>query len=108
MSISCSTTICYPDSIDDGYRLVKSGLHYGICEIGRSNGSNLHLKNLIFAANGPKPEIVLEDATTNDIKIVKNAEYCLVYDREFLEHGLLWGELVDWWCDLKILLSSIS
>ncbi len=27
-------------------------------------------KNLIFASNGPKPEIVLNDAISNDIKIV--------------------------------------
>ena len=38
-------------------------------------------KNIIFAANGPKPEIVLRDAINNDVEIVKNAEYCLVFDR---------------------------
>ncbi len=53
------------------------------------------LKNLIFAANGPKPRIVLRDA----IEIVENAERCLVYDRPLAEHGLTWGELVDWWME---------
>lgn len=71
-----------------------------------SNGYKVHLttrgvgqqvKNLIFAADGPKPEIVLSDSVSNDIEIVKNAEYCLVYDRPIQTHGLLWGELVDWW-----------
>ena len=56
-------------------------------------------KNLIFAPNEPKPEIVLGDTIRNEIKIVKNQEYCLVYDRPLLEKGLLWEELVDWWRD---------
>jgi hypothetical protein len=57
------------------------------------------LKNLIFAANGPKPRIVLRDAINNVIEIVENAERCLVYDRPLAEHGLTWGELVDWWME---------
>jgi hypothetical protein len=55
------------------------------------------LKNLIFAADGPKPRIVLRDAINNVIEIVENAEHCLVYDRPLAEHGLTWGELVQWW-----------
>lgn len=58
------------------------------------------LKNLIFAADGPKPRIVLRDAINNVIEIVENAAYCLVYDRPLAEHGLTWGELVAWWRDL--------
>lgn len=55
------------------------------------------VKNLIFAANGPKPEIVLADAVSNDIKIVENEQYCLVYDKPILEHGLRWNDLLVWW-----------
>jgi very-short-patch-repair endonuclease len=74
-----------------------------------SNGYTVHLttkgvgqqvKNLIFAADGPKPEIILSDSVSNDIEIVKNAEYCLVYDRPIQTHGLLWSELVGWWRDI--------
>ncbi len=54
------------------------------------------LKNLIFAANGPKPRIVLRDAINNVIEIVEHADACLVYDRP-LQTGLSWGELVQWW-----------
>ena len=64
-----------------------------------AQGVSSDFKNLIFAANGSKPEIVLVNATTNEIKIVKNEEYCLVYNRPLTEKGLLWEELVDWWCD---------
>lgn len=56
-----------------------------------------NIKNLIFAANGPKPEIVLADAINNDIRIVKNEQYCLVYDQPIPERGLRWHDLVAWW-----------
>ncbi|MFI6263475.1 DUF559 domain-containing protein [Micromonospora sp. NPDC051006] len=68
------------------YRLIGSGVR----------GS---MKNLIFAALGPKPEIVLDDAVNNDLHFVRNAENCLVYDRPLGAHGLTWAELTDWWAD---------
>ena len=54
-------------------------------------------KNLIFAADGPKPKIVLRDAVNNDVEIVQNAEYCLVYSDPLPPHGLSWRQLVAWW-----------
>lgn len=55
-------------------------------------------KNIIFAANGQKPEIVLSDSVDNDIKITKNADYCLVYDEDIdPNQGISWDDLVDWW-----------
>lgn len=56
-----------------------------------------HIKNLIFAADGPKPELVLTDALNNTIEIVENAEHCLVYDLPISQTGLLWKNLVEWW-----------
>lgn len=56
-------------------------------------------KNLIFASTGPKPEIVLSDAINNDVLLVRNEEYCLVYDRPLTKDGLLWSELVAWWAE---------
>jgi len=56
-----------------------------------------HIKNLIFAADGPKPELVLNDALNNTIEIVENSEYCLVYDLPISSTGLLWKHLVEWW-----------
>ena len=58
------------------------------------------LKNLIFAADGPKPEIVLRDAINNVIDITANAEYCLVYNRPLDDAGLTWRALVAWWTTL--------
>jgi very-short-patch-repair endonuclease len=60
-------------------------------------GVDGQLKNLIFASTGPKPEVVLQDAVNNVIEVIRNAEYCLFYDRPLSAGGLTWGELVDWW-----------
>lgn len=63
----------------------------------QSGGVSGEIKNLIFAADGPKPELVLADALNNAIEIVENAEYCLVYNLPILQSGLLWQNLVEWW-----------
>jgi very-short-patch-repair endonuclease len=55
------------------------------------------IKNIIFASVGPKPEIILRDAINNVIEVVRNGEYCLIYDRHLTDSGVSWGELVDWW-----------
>ena len=42
-----------------------------IAEYDRSaSGVSGGVKNLIFAANGPKPELVLRDAVNNDVEII--------------------------------------
>jgi hypothetical protein len=57
-------------------------------------------KYLIFASNGPKPEIGFEDAISNKIAILKYEEHCLVYDRPIDRNlGLSWKDLVTWWQD---------
>ena len=70
---------------------------YKVCKI---DSIQKKVKNIIFAANGYKPEIVLNDALSNDIKIVKNADNCLVYDDNISKPtGLLWVHLVAWWAN---------
>lgn len=61
------------------------------------NGPRGTFKNLIFAAVGPKPKIVLRDAVNNDVEIVQNADNCLVYSDPLPAHGLTWRQLVCWW-----------
>lgn len=58
-----------------------------------------NVKNLIFAADGPKPEIVLDDSVSNNIRVVKNEQYCLVYDLLIPSTGLRWTDLVAWWAN---------
>jgi len=66
-------------------------------EYDRGGGVGTPAKNLIFAANGPKPELVLRDAVNNDIEIVRNGEFCLVYDQPIPADGLTFSNLIDWW-----------
>ncbi|WP_130412859.1 hypothetical protein [Xylanimonas ulmi] len=68
-----------------------------LAEHDRGGGVGAPAKNLIFAANGPKPDLVLRDALNNDIEIVRNGEYCLVYDRPIPADGLKYSNLIDWW-----------
>lgn len=76
-----------------GFAVDKDGYRIYLTTLGVGNS----VKNLIFAATGAKPEIIFSDSVSNDIEIVKNADYCLIYDRPIKSHGLLWKELVDWW-----------
>lgn len=64
-------------------------------------------KNIIFASNGLKPEIILTDTLDNEIEIVKNGEFCLVYDKEIdTFNGLTWNALIDWWKNKNVNLFS--
>jgi very-short-patch-repair endonuclease len=85
---------------NDGYHFVQTSTISGypvFSVVSIRGGVGGAPKNLIFAADGFKPEIVLSDAINNDIKIVKNAEYCLVYDRPIGNNGLTKGEMIEWW-----------
>ncbi|MFC9914314.1 hypothetical protein [Streptomyces sp. NPDC059862] len=52
-----------------------------------ARGVDGEMKNLIFAADGPKPQIVLPDSISNTVRIVKNDQYCLVYDQPWKTTG---------------------
>lgn len=77
--------------VKDGFKVDGNQVSF------QQEGVKGKVKNLIFAANGPKPEIVLADLVNSDIRIVENEEYCLVYDKPILDRGLLWTDLVEWW-----------
>lgn len=55
-------------------------------------------KNLIFASDGPKPDLVLIDSLDNETQIVNDDGSCLIYTRKISPgRGLSFRELVDWW-----------
>ena len=84
----------------DGYTLAAAGEESGyplFAVTSLARGVAGTPKNLIFASNGPKPEIGFSDAINNDIVILSNESSCLVYDRPIRRDGLLWSELVEWW-----------
>ncbi|MHC2067593.1 AbiJ-related protein [Bremerella sp. T1] len=63
-----------------------------------SQGVKGSFKNLIFAAIGLKPEIVLKDALNNDLEIVKHKDNCLIYDLPISGlDGLSWKQLKEWY-----------
>jgi very-short-patch-repair endonuclease len=95
--------------IHDGYEIAQTGEISGARVFeGRRIGSGVRgsMKNIIFAAIGPKPEIVLDDAINNDLRIVKNEQNCLIYDRPLGARGLTWHDLTVWWADRKNLTSQ--
>lgn len=65
-------------------------------------------KNLIFAADGPKPELFFTDAVNNDVEITRNAEHCLIYNRPLTTEGLAWSDLVGWWRSTHSHLAGVS
>lgn len=77
--------------------LILADLTALLAEYDRGGGVGTPAKNLIFAANGPKPELVLRDALNNDIEITRNGEYCLVYDQQIPADGLTYNTLIQWW-----------
>ena len=88
--------------IHDGYEIAQTGDISGAPVFeGLSTGSGVRgsMKNIIFAAIGPKPEIVIDDAVNNDLRIVKNEQNCLIYDRPLAARGLTWRDLTAWWAD---------
>lgn len=87
----------------DGWKLVPSDVVSGYQAFALApvmGGVAGRAKNLIFAADGPKPEIVLADAINNDIRIVRHAEHCLVYPNPIPLNGLRWRDLIVWWAGL--------
>ena len=66
-----------------------------------AHGVSGELKNLIFAADGPKPRVVLRDAINNVIEVVENAQHCLIYGQPLAESGLTWQELIGWWSEIS-------
>ncbi|MEU3639888.1 hypothetical protein AB0H23_27190 [Streptomyces albogriseolus] len=62
-----------------------------------TKGPSGSFKNLIFAADGIKPEIVLRDAVNNEVEIVRHADTCLVFTDPLPPHGLTWRQMVAWW-----------
>lgn len=83
----------------DDFELVVSGKISNelIYKIYKRQAAKSNMKNLIFAPLGKKPDIVIDDAIANDIKIVGDTDNCLLYDFEPNADGLLWNTLVKWW-----------
>ena len=94
--------------VSDGYKLLPSAniadkVIYSVVSL--NLGVQGSIKNIIFASKY-KPEIVLEDALNNDIKIVSNVDKCLVYDKPVLKSGISWNQLKDWYDEKLFVLDT--
>lgn len=92
----------------DGYKLIKSGevadkVIYSVTYL--NPGVQGTIKNIIFASKY-KPEIVLEDALNNDIKIISNQDKCLVYDKGVMNSGISWNRLENWYDEKLYILDT--
>ena len=65
-----------------------------------TQGAQGAIKNIIFAAKY-KPDIVIDDALSNDIKVV-NANGALIYDQGIPSEGISWTALAEWYTLLDI------
>ena len=65
-----------------------------------NQGAHEPIKNIIFAAKY-KPDIVLDDALSNDIRIV-DANGALIYDQGIPAEGISWETLVTWYEHLDL------
>ena len=54
------------------------------------------IKNILFAANQAKPDIVFDDALSNEIRIINDGD-SLVYDEDIPNEGITWKHLVEWY-----------
>ena len=83
----------------DGYKLVVKDTigdkDFYEC-ISTRVGVQGQVKNIIFAAKY-KPEIVFDDALNNDIRITRNENQCLIYNRSIPSSGVMWNDLVEWY-----------
>lgn len=83
----------------DGFEMAVSGKISNelIYKIYRKNMVCGNMKNLVFAPLGKKPDIVIDDAIDNELKIVGDTNNCLLYNFEPNSDGLSWKTLVRWW-----------
>jgi hypothetical protein len=84
----------------DGFEMRQEGVQGGlpVFKVRRKNaGVSALPKYIIFASTGPKPDIVLDDAVSMDIRVVNYGDQCLVYDQPPPGGDLTWEMLVEWW-----------
>ena len=73
----------------------KSGVpHYSI---GKRRIVEGELKNLIFAPVGQKPDIIIENSISNELRLIGDTDNCLFYNFEIGADGLQWNTLIEWW-----------
>lgn len=84
----------------DGFTIIQQDYQGGlpIFKVIRKEMGVIGLpKYLIFGSSGKKPDIVIDDAVNMNIKIVRYADQCLIYDQPPPYGDLTWQMLLEWW-----------
>ena len=85
----------------NGFRLVQNGNIAGnpTYKIERfsNQGVDAAIHNIIFGACGVKPDIVIEDALSNKLRIIGDTSNCLFYNHTIGTVGLSWRDMIVWW-----------
>lgn len=88
----------------DGYELLQEDSQSGfpVYKVRKKGlGVSGIPKYIIFASVGPKPDIVIDDAVNMDIRVVRYADQCLIYDQPPSNEDLTWIMLLEWWGRIK-------
>ncbi|MFR5048760.1 MAG: hypothetical protein ACLUDH_10690 [Faecalispora sporosphaeroides] len=86
--------------IADGYSCINTKHISGepvYAIIHTEQGVSPKAKNIVFASIGKKPDIVIDDSLSNDIKVIDPDNKCLVYNIPLSSNGISWDDLVTWW-----------
>lgn len=81
----------------DGYEIIQNGNIFSIKYTNQQQSGTV--KNLIFASDGPKPDLILKDTLTYEIEVVTNQKHILIYDQPIPNDGLKWNDLAAWWAN---------
>ena len=84
----------------DGFTIVQQDYQGGLPVykvVKRELGVAGSPKYLIFGSSSKKPDIVIDDAVNMNIRIVRYADQCLVYDQPPPQGDLTWQILLEWW-----------
>ena len=84
----------------DNFECRQEGIESGapIYKVRRKGATVLGTpKYIIFASTGPKPDIIIDDVLNMDVRIIRYADQCLVYDQPPPQDDLTWQMLLEWW-----------
>lgn len=94
---------CYK-AINDGlikanYEMIEDQIIAGKATykiVSKAKGPSDEIKNIIFAADKVKPDIVVDDVLSNSIRVLNESD-ALVYNDGITQEGISWLKLIEWY-----------
>lgn len=79
----------------DGFKIEFTDKTFSINTVSEPNGEKVI--NIIFGSTKVKPDIIIEDAISNKIKVKSNKGDYIIYTNDKNISGLRWSDLILWW-----------